>query len=121
MLNVFRKKQTLVKIVLGFVLFLVCITMVITLIPGMTGDTGDTAANPVVAEVAGDKITAYEVQQSLQQVSQRNKLPSEMMPFYSSQILNEVILEKASLQEASRLGLKVAESELLQQLRQTPN
>ena len=121
MLNVFRKRQSLVKIVLGFVLFLVCITMVITLIPGMTGDTGDTASNPVVAEVAGDKITSFEVQQSLQQVSQRNRIPSEMMPFYSTQILNEMVLEKASLQEASRLGLKVSESELLEQLRQNPN
>ena len=120
MLNVFRKRQSLVKIVLGFVLFLVCISMVITLIPGIT-DTADTAANPVVAEVAGDKITAFEVQQSLQQVSQRNKIPPEMMPFYSSQILNEMVLEKAGLQEANRLGLKVAESELLEQLRQNPN
>ena len=120
MLNVFRKRQSLVKIVLGFVLFLVCISMVITLIPGIT-DTADNAANPVVAEVAGDKITAFEVQQSLQQVSQRNKIPPEMMPFYSSQILNEMVLEKAGLQEANRLGLKVAESELLEQLRQNPN
>ena len=121
MLNIFRQRQSLVKIVLGFILFLVCVTMVITLIPGMTGDTGDSVNNPVVAEVAGNRITTYDLQQSIQQISQRNRVPSEMMPFYTTQILNEMILEKASLAEAERLGLRVDASELLNQLRQDPN
>jgi peptidyl-prolyl cis-trans isomerase D len=120
MLNIFRQRQTLVKVVFGVILFLVVVSMAITLIPGLTGDIGDTA-NPVVAEVAGDKITEFEVQQSIQQVSQRNKIPPEMMPFYANQILNELVLEKASLKEADRLGLKVEESELLSQLRRDPN
>src|SRR5579884_3071238 len=120
MLNLFREKKTQ-QIVLGAILFLVCAAMVITLIPGLGGDEGDTINNPSVAEVAGERITEFDVQQSLQQVSQRNKIPSEMMPFYTSQILNEMILEKASLKEANRLGLQVDESELIAQLHQDPN
>lgn len=118
MLNIFRQRQTLVKVVFGIILFLVAITMVITLIPGLTGDIGDTVNNPVVAEVAGERITEVEVQQSVQQIGARNRIPPEMMPFYTSQILNQMILEKASLNEADRLGLKVDEEELRAQLRQ---
>ena len=117
MLNIFRQRQTLVKVVFGVILFLVVVTMVITLIPGLTGDAGDTA-NPAVAEVEGERITEFDVQQSVQQVSTRSKIPAEMMPYYTAQILNEMIEEKASLKEADRLGLKVDESELLAQLRQ---
>src|SRR5258706_15457628 len=122
MLKVFHKKQHLVRIMLGVILFLVCVSMVITLIPGMTGDTSiSSGGNPVVADVNGDKITSFDVQQSVQQVSTRNKIPSEMMPFYASQILNQMVIEKASLQEAGRLGLKVDQSEVAAVLRQDPN
>src|SRR5689334_10386829 len=101
MLNIFRKSQTLVKVIFGVILGLVVITMTITLIPGLTGDINDLAGNPVVAEVSGDKITEFDVQQSLQQVSTRNKIPPQMMPFYTNQIVNELILEKASVAEAT--------------------
>ena len=121
MLNIFRQRQTLVKVVFGVVLFLVVITMVITLIPGLTGDFGDTAVAGVAAEVGGEKITEFDVQQSVQQVSTRNKVPPEMMPFYTQQILNEMIVEKASVHEAERLGLKVNESELQSQLKRDQN
>lgn len=118
MLNVFRRKQTLVRWVLGVILFLVCLSMVITLIPGLTGDLGDNANNPVVAEVAGEKITQADVQQGVQEVSARNKIPPELMPYYTTQILNQMILQKVSLHEASRLGLKVDELEMQAALRQ---
>ena len=121
MLNIFRQRQTLVKVIFGVVLFLVVVTMVITLIPGLGGDINDLSGNPVVAEVSGNMITEYDVQQSLQQVGTRNKIPPQMMPFYTNQIVNELILEKASIAEAERLGLKVDESELLAQLRKDPN
>ncbi len=121
MLNIFRQRQTLVKAVFGVILFLVVVSMAITLIPGLGGDIGDQTNNPVLAEVAGDKVTEFEVQQSLQQVSQRNKIPPEMMPFYTNQILNEIVLEKASMNEATRLGLTVDESELREQLKRDPN
>jgi peptidyl-prolyl cis-trans isomerase D len=121
MLNIFRQRQSLVRGVLWVILFLVCIGMVVTLIPGLTGDVGDTTTNPVVAEVSGEKITEAEVQQSIQAVATRSKIPPEMLPFYTRQILNQLILQKASLREADRLGLKVDEAEMLAQLRQNPS
>ncbi|MBI2817659.1 MAG: peptidyl-prolyl cis-trans isomerase [Acidobacteria bacterium] len=117
MLNIFRQRRTLVKGVFGAILLLVALSMVITLIPGLTGGMGDTVATGVVAEIAGERITEFDVQQSVQQVSTRNRIPPEMMPFYTSQILNEMIVQKASLREAGRLGLKVDQPEVQAQLR----
>ena len=120
MLSAFRKRKSFVKAVLWCVLILVSVSMVVTLIPGMGGSFGDTTTNPVVAEVEGDKITAFEVQQSTQQVALRNRIPTEMIPFYTNQILNEMILEKATVREAGRLGLQVDERELLSLLKKDP-
>ena len=41
MLNFFRKRASMIKIVFGVVLFFTCVSMVVTLIAGITGDTTD--------------------------------------------------------------------------------
>ena len=56
MLNFFRRRASMVKIVFGVVLFLTCISMVITLIPGITGDTTDTGAVALALELDCDAV-----------------------------------------------------------------
>jgi peptidyl-prolyl cis-trans isomerase D len=43
------------------------------------------------------------------------------MNLYTSQVLNDLLLERASLREADRLGLRVSEAELAERLRQIPD
>ena len=120
MLKIFRRKDIVTRFVVGSILVLVCIAMVMFLIPGLMDPTTG-APTAVVAKVGKEEITAWEMQQSLLQISRRNSVPSEMMPLFISQILNQMVLGKASLQEAGRLGLKVSESELRERLQQRPD
>ena len=121
MLRIFRSRKTVIRLFVGTILVLVALSMVIYLIPGFTGMSDDPTIRETVAEVAGEKIRTFELQQTVTQVSQANRIPSEMMGLYTSQVLNDMILEKVSLREARRLGLQVAESELATRLRQIPD
>lgn len=121
MLKVFRHRQTLIKVVFGIILFLTVVSMVVYLIPGFTGTSDDPTISETVAEVAGEKIRSGELQQTVSQISRANRIPSEMMGLYTSQVLNDMILEKVSLREARRLGLQVAESEVVTRLHQIPD
>ncbi|MBI3894666.1 MAG: peptidyl-prolyl cis-trans isomerase [Acidobacteria bacterium] len=121
MLNIFRRKDLVIRIVVGSILVMVSVTMVITLIPGlMTGVGLDPTVNAVVAEIGSEKITALEVQQRIMQISRMNQIPTDMMWLYTEQVLKEMILERLTLQEAKRLGVQVTEGELASQLRYDP-
>ena len=121
MLNFFRKQASMIKIVFGVVLFMTCISMVVTLIPGITGDS-DQGQGPAetVASVGGEKITSYDVQQGLAQLGRSNQLPPEMMSLYTQQILDQLIVDKATVMEAERLGLRVSDQDMLTRLRMIP-
>ena len=120
MLNIFRRRDLAIRILVGTILVMVSVTMVITLIPGLTGVGLDPTVNAVVAEVRGEKITTFDLQQRVLQISRMNQIPSDMMGFYTDQVLKEMVLEKVTLQEANRLGVQVPQAELASQLRQDP-
>jgi len=121
MLSFFRKRASLIKIFFGFLLALMSVTMVIQMIPGIGGNTMDPNAIEVVAEVGGEKITTFEVQQGIQQLGRSNQVPSEMLWLYTEQVLDQMVLEKASVLEAQRMGLRVSQEDLLMRLRLIPD
>ena len=122
MLKAFQKRTKIKNIVFGGILVLIAFSMVLYLIPGfMPGLTGDQSVSGVVAKVQGEEIQAYELQQAILQFSQQNRIPSEMLQIYSTQVLNNMVLERATMREAERLGLQVSEEELARQLRQVPD
>ena len=69
----------------------------------------------------GEQIQAFELQQALFQFGLQNRIPAELMETYSTQILDNMLLERATLREAERLGLQVSEEEVVQQLRRIPD
>ena len=121
MLNIFRRKDIVTRAVVGSILVLIAVAMVITLIPGILDPT-TTGAVPsaLVAEVRGEEITSSELQQKLFQISRQSNIPPMMMPLYYSSILNQMVLEKATMQEAKRLGLQISTSEWREKLEQDP-
>ena len=121
MLKAFQKRNKLKKIVFGSILVFIAFGMVIYLIPGFTGMTDDPTTTAVVAEVDGEQIRAWDLQQSVLEVSRRNRIPAEMMGLYTTQILDDMLLEKASIKEAARLGIRVSEAELVERLRLIPD
>jgi peptidyl-prolyl cis-trans isomerase D len=120
MLKFFRKSASLVKVFFGFMLLAICVSLVVTLIPGITGDSTDSNAIETVADVGGEKITTSDVQQGVQQLGRNSQLPPEMLSLYTEQVLDQLILEKASVLQAERMGLRVSEQDLRMRLQLIP-
>lgn len=121
MLKAFQKRNKWKNFVFGSILILIALSMVLYLIPGFGGFGVNPAFTGVVAEVQGEQIQAFELQQALFQFGLQNRIPAELMETYSTQILDNMLLERATLREAERLGLRVSEEEVVQQLRRIPD
>jgi peptidyl-prolyl cis-trans isomerase D len=111
------------KIVLGGLLLVICGAMVITLVPGGIGDSIGIGGpgQGVVAKVAGDPVTTLEVQrearQMLRQQFPRGGAQTEMLlPYFAERAAQNLISRKALIAEAQRLGLRVSDNELRDEL-----
>lgn len=121
MLKVFRRRDMVIRIFIGAILVFVSLSMVLYLIPGITGNTLDPTVAQVVAEVGDEEITTTELQTNVMNLTRSARIPAEMVWNYSEQVLDELVLEKATLQEAERMGLHVSEELLQERLRQIPD
>src|SRR6266704_662671 len=111
------------KIVLGGLLLIICAAMVITLVPGGVGSAFGFGAPPrgVVARVGGEDVTTLEVQREARQML-RQQMPKAgaqaamLLPFFASRAADNLINRKVLLVEAERLGLRVNDEELRDEL-----
>jgi peptidyl-prolyl cis-trans isomerase D len=117
------------KIVLSGILLVFCGAMVVTLIPGGLGLTDTLGAAPgkgVVATIGGEQVTALEVQREARQMIQQQypqmaSQASMLMPFVARQAAQQLIDQKALLEEARRLGLRATDAEVRDELQKNPN
>ncbi len=112
------------KMILGGVLVIICVSMVITLIPGgFSGDMfgGGQPAKGVVAKVEGADITADEVRQTARQMLQQ-QMPQGganmqmLLPFFTQRAAEQMITRQALVAEAGRMGLRVTPEEVKDEL-----
>ena len=111
------------KIILGGLLLVICAAMVITLVPGGVGSAFGFGAPPrgVVARVGGEDVTTLEVQREARQML-RQQMPKAgaqaamLLPFFASRAADNLINRKVLLVEAERLGLRVNDEELRDEL-----
>src|SRR5437868_13947101 len=116
------------KIVLGGLLLVICGAMVITLVPGgMLGDAfgfgGGGLGQNVLAKVGDREISVTEVQDTARNMGRqqfRGNMPEELMPFLIQRAADSLIMQKALLTEAERLGLHVTDAELQDELQHSP-
>ena len=94
------------KLVLGGILLFFCISLVITLIPGLTGDFS-AAREGVLAKVGRDEITVSEVYERGERLSRRSLAGPEF-----NQMFENILSEKIMLMETDRLGLRVTDDEM---------
>ncbi len=114
------------KIVLGGLLLIICGAMVITLIPG--GILGDALGfgNPqgnVLAKIGDEEVSVTEVQQAARNMGRQQfprGFPSQFLPFLMQRAADQLILQKAMLAEARRMGFKVTDVELREELQHGP-
>jgi peptidyl-prolyl cis-trans isomerase D len=112
-----------VKIILGGLLVLICASMAITLIPGGVGSSLGIGAPPagVLATVGDQTVTVPEVQREAramirQQFPRGGPQASMLLPYFASQAAQQLINEKALVAEAHRMGLRVSDDELRDEL-----
>jgi peptidyl-prolyl cis-trans isomerase D len=111
------------KVVLGGLLTVICVAMAITLIPGGIGDSIGLGGpgQGVVATVAGDPVTTLEVQREArqmlrQQFPQGGAQTSMLLPYFAERAAQNLISKQALVAEAGRLGLRVTNNEVVDEL-----
>ena len=79
MFDLFRSRETSVRILLGALMLLVGLSMLTYLVPDYSRGAG-TANDIVVAEIGSETITLPEVQRSIQQAKKKNTMSAPVMP-----------------------------------------
>src|SRR5262249_9789016 len=105
-------------ILAGFLLILAG-SMVTYLIPGFMGDT---SAGPsgVIASVGGQEIHRDDVSAIVEQQIRQQGYPSTLIPFLNQRAVQSLIQEAEIAYEGERMGLKVSDKEIQDELKNGP-
>jgi peptidyl-prolyl cis-trans isomerase D len=115
MLKVFQKRETLVRVFLGFVVGLIGLMMVITLAPGPVGDVGE--ARDTIAQIGREALTVTDVRLQLAKIERRQPIPRALLPFYTRQVVDQMVFERLLEIEARRLGIRVTDEEKVERIK----
>jgi peptidyl-prolyl cis-trans isomerase D len=122
MYRFFRKNpEAIKKYLLIFFLGVVSIGMVLTLAPIPGGDTSQADSN-VLATISGQKITTQDLQRNIDAQLRNSPLGSDprMVTAIAQSTLDEMVLQRALLDQAKSLGIVVSNEELMQALHGIP-
>ncbi|MGH9493250.1 MAG: peptidylprolyl isomerase, partial [Terriglobales bacterium] len=122
MIRLLQTPGMLRKIILGGVVVVVGLAMVIYLIPGFMTTDASTATG-ILAQVGDQQVTVAEVQQEANLAARQQfprGVPEMILPLFQQRAAEQLIARKVMLTEASRLGLKVSDEELADELRHGP-
>lgn len=111
-----NKQKLLSRILLGVVVLALSGGMLLYLVPtGPAGNTG--GSSDVVAKVGDQTVTLADIRQQLDQIKQRNQVPPMLVPYYTQQILHQLLLQKEMQYEGVRLGIHVSNDEIADRIR----
>ena len=116
MLKLFRNQGKALRWIMGFILFLVAASMVITLVPNVFGPSGPASAD-VLAEVAGIPVTTGDVEVELRQY-RSSEVPPEALSMMAGGVIENLISERVLFSEALALGLVPTEEDVANFLRE---
>lgn len=106
-----------IKVTMTVILVLICVSMVVTLVPGLVGGA-DTTSPDTVASVGGQNISLVDVQQQLSQLSQNQAVPEMLRGLYARQVLDQLVFQSALYVEADRLGIGITPEEETERIKQ---
>ena len=127
MIRTLQSAGPTLKIILGGMLLIICAGMIITLIPGGLGSSFGIGAPPrgVVARIGDQEVTVPEVQREArmmvrQQFPKGGEQAAMLLPLFAGQAAEQLINEKTLVAEARRMGLRVSDEELRDELQHGP-
>ncbi len=123
MIRILQSAGPTLKIILGGLLVLICGSMVITLVPGGFGNSLGIGGpgKGVIASIGDEQVTVPEVQREArlmirQRYPQAGAQASMLLPFVAGQAAEQLINKKALIVEAHRMGLRVSDDEVRDEL-----
>ena len=131
MIRILQQDNRLIKIIFAVIITVACVTMVITLVPGIFDNTDSAGPNGTYATVHGPGIFSRfvgesvpvkeaDVDQLAQRQLQQQHLPDFLMP-YMTQRAGQVLVQRAILQrEADKMKLQVSDEDLRRELQTGP-
>jgi peptidyl-prolyl cis-trans isomerase D len=123
MIRFLQSGNRAVKYFIGAFLLLVCVSMVVYLIPGLTGS--DLIGGGVMAKVGGEEVRTEDVrrmaQELMRQQGQGRQIPDFYIPIFMQRAAQQAFQEAEIRYEANRLGLTVSDEELQDELRTGPD
>src|SRR5579883_1791787 len=115
MIRFLQKDSRIVKWIFIVIIAIACVTMVITLVPGIFSNTetsSDTYATIRGGGIwgrffgSGDQVSMQDVQMLAQRMMQRQQLPDFVMPYMVQRVGQGLIQQHIELEEAGRLGIQ---------------
>jgi peptidyl-prolyl cis-trans isomerase D len=115
MFDLFRSRQKTVRYLLGALLSLVAISMVVTLVPNY-GDPSGGSDSSIIAEIGGEPLTVFEVQQVLAREMREKAIPPEIQSLYVPMLVQQMIAERAVAYQALEMGFRLNDQELAENI-----
>lgn len=123
MIRFLQGTSTARRVLLIVFLGLVIVSMVITLAPADWTGQGQVAQTGVLATVDGEPVTISAVERQARGLAQQQfprGFPEQFLPFFKQRAAEQLVMQKALLSEAGRMGLQVTDDELRDELRNGP-
>ena len=129
MIRILQQNNQTIKVLFAIIIGLAVVTMVITLVPGIFDNVGGSGDPNVYATIhepgffgkifgASETVQQTDVQRLAQQQIQRQGLPAMYAQFMLPQAGQALIQRKILQLEADKMGLKVSDADLANQLHQ---
>jgi peptidyl-prolyl cis-trans isomerase D len=121
MIRFLQKDSKLTKGIFVVIISVACITMVITLVPGVFSDTATSADTYATIGHGGwlgrfmpatDEISTTDVQQIAARMLQRQGLPAQYAPLMMPRVAQGLIQQHIELIEAKKLGLEATDQDV---------
>jgi peptidyl-prolyl cis-trans isomerase D len=121
MIRFLQKDSRFVKGVFVVIIAVACITMVVTLVPGIFQDDASSADTYAIIGHGGflgrfmpaqDEISNTDVQQLAQRMLQRQQLPDMLLPYMMQRVGQGLVQQHIELLEAKQLGLNVTDEDI---------
>lgn len=121
MIRFLQKDNKFIKVAFWIIISVACITMVITLVPGIF--SGEAASTDTYASIgyggfwgrflpAQQNISTADVQNLAQRALQRQGLPDQLLPFMEPRVAEGLIQQQIELEEAKRLGITATDDDV---------
>jgi peptidyl-prolyl cis-trans isomerase D len=133
MIRFLQKDSKAIKVVFWLIIGIACVTMVITLVPGILSDQTTVGSNVYASIRPGGPlgrflgvfgtsrdITTQEVTQVAHRIADQRHYPEQAIPFIMPQAAQALIQREILLQQADNLGLKVTTDDVRRELREGP-